>query len=132
MSSSREPLTQDSGAERRGSNLLRVPFVHRCEVEHDDGRRETALIVNINALGAYVAHDELPRLGQTLRLRFGVPGNVREVEVRGVVAWLNRRQEHPVHSLPPGFGVRFAELGEEARARIEKLVADYIQRHAGS
>lgn len=129
MSSSREASQDD--VERRSSGLLRVPFVRRCDVEFDDGRRESALIVNINALGAYVAHDALPRLGQTLSLRFGVPGNVRAVDVRGAVAWLNRRQEHPVHSLPPGFGVRFMELPSEARARIETLVIDYVKRHRG-
>lgn len=129
MSSSRDPFFDSS--ERRSSGLLRVPFVHRCELELDDGRRESALIVNINVLGAYVAHDALPRLGQTLGLRFGVPGNVRELELRGVVAWVNRHQEHPVHSLPPGFGLRFAEMSPEARRRIEALVEDYVRRHTG-
>lgn len=129
MSSSRDPFFDSS--ERRSSGLLRVPFVRRCELESEDGSRASALIVNINVLGAYLAHDVLPRLGQPLGLRFGVPGNVRPVEARGVVAWVNRHQEHPVHSLPPGFGLRFVELSSEARARIETLVGDYVKRHQG-
>jgi len=129
VSSSRDPGAQSS--ERRSTGLLRVPFVRRCQLEFEDGQRASALIVNINVLGAYVAHDVLPRLGRVLWLRFGVPGNVREVALRGVVAWVNRHQDDPVHSLPPGFGVRFAELGDEARQRIETLVDDYVKRQGG-
>jgi Tfp pilus assembly protein PilZ len=128
VSSSRDP---GSEAERRSTGLLRVPFVQRCLMEFDDGGRASALIVNINVLGAYIAHDAPPRLGQALSLRFGVPGNVREVEVRGAVAWVNRRQAHPVHSLPLGFGVRFAGLSDEARRRIETVVSDYVKRQGG-
>ena len=47
------------------------------------------------------------KVGQTLRLRFTVPGNVIESEAIGAVVWVNPRQGHPVHSLPPGFGIRF-------------------------
>ncbi len=109
--------------------LLRVPFVRRCELRGEDGTRETALIVNINVLGAYVASEWRTRLGQVLWLRFGVPGRAPEVEVHGLVAWINQRQEHPVHSLPLGFGVRFATLDHQARRCIEAVVADYVRRH---
>ncbi len=125
--SSRESAAADP--DKRPAGLLRVPFVQRCEVDFDDGTRTVALIVNINVLGAYVARDEPPRLGQTLRLRFGVPGRVGTVETRGGVAWVNQRQEHPVHSLPPGFGVRFSGLDDETRRRIEGIVSDYVRRH---
>lgn len=119
----------EASSERRPAGLLRVPFVRRCELLAEDGSRENALIVNINVLGAYVAHEASPPLGQALRLRFGVPGREPMVEVRGVVAWINQRQNHPVHSLPLGFGVRFAELGDDARRRITDVVTDYVRRH---
>ncbi len=106
-----------------------MPYVRRCELRNEDGTRETALIVNINVLGAYVASERPARLGQAMGLRFGVPGRAPEVEVHGVVAWINQRQEHPVHSLPLGFGLRFATLDEQARRRIEAVVADYVRRH---
>ncbi len=124
MSSRDEP-----GQEQRPAGLLRVPFVRRCELLWDDGTRETALIVNINVLGAYVARAIPTRLGHTLRVRFAVPGREPEVEAPGVVAWVNQRQDHPVHSLPLGFGLRFADLGDDARRRIEDVVADYVRRH---
>ena len=45
------------------------------------------------------------------------------------MTWLNPRQQHPVHSLPPGFGVKFDELGPADRRTIEGVVEDYIRRH---
>ncbi len=127
--SSRDTLPGPS--ERRPGGLLRVPFVHRCRVEWDDGPGLDALIVNINVLGAYVAHDDPPRLGRSLRLCFGLPGRADELGLRGAVAWVNQRQEHPVHSLPLGFGVRFSELDATAHARIAAIVDDYVRRQRG-
>jgi hypothetical protein len=36
-----------------------------------------------------------------------------------------------VHSLPPGFGVAFRSLSDDARARIEQIVFDYLARQSG-
>lgn len=115
--------------DRRSTGLLRVPFVRRCTLELEDGSTTSGFIVNINVLGAYVAPDGLPRVGERVRFRFRTPGNEREVIGMGIVAWVNARQQHPVHSLPPGVGVKFLELSEEGRQRIERVVEDYVARH---
>ncbi len=115
--------------ERRVNGLLRVPFVQRCVLDFDDGSRDDeAFLVNINVLGAYVARDQLPDLGQGVCCRFAVPGNERPLDLIGVVAWINARQQHPVHSLPPGFGLKFKDLTVEQRHRIEQVIEDYVAR----
>jgi Tfp pilus assembly protein PilZ len=115
---------------RRAGGAIRVPFVRRCRLDYGGGQVDSAFIVNINALGAYVAHETMPALGRTLVFRFQVPGSEREVTTDGVVAWTNPQQDHPVHSLPPGFGVAFRGLSEDARSRIDQIVADYLERQA--
>jgi len=117
-----------SGRDRRASGLLRVPFVRVCTLVFDGGVPESAFIVNINVLGAYIAGGEMPEHGRGVAIRFKPPGTELEVELRGHVAWLNPRQQHPVHSLPPGFGVRFASVSDDSRARIEEIVHDYTTR----
>jgi uncharacterized protein (TIGR02266 family) len=116
---------------RRSGGAIRVPFVRRCQLEYGDGVSDSAFIVNINSLGAYVAHESMPALGRTLVFRFHVPGSERELQVDGVVAWTNPQQDHPVHSLPPGFGVAFRNLSDEARSRIDQIVSDYLARQSG-
>lgn len=113
---------------RRAGGAIRVPFVRRCQVEFTGDTAAAAFIVNINVLGAYLANDVMPPLGREVVCRFQVPGRENEVQIRGVVAWTNPGQEHPVHSLPPGFGVAFRELTEDARSRIEEVVFDYLAR----
>lgn len=115
---------------RRAGGALRVPFVRRCQLDYGDGHIDSAFIVNINSLGAYVAHETIPTLGRTVVFRFQVPGSEREVVADGVVAWTNPHQEHPVHSLPPGFGVAFRGLSDDARTRIDQIVTDYLARQA--
>ena len=115
--------------DRRAQGLLRVPFIRRCALVFGDGTAASAFLVNINVLGAYVAKDDLPPLGQEVSCRFGVPGNEREIALDAVVAWVNPRQQHPVHSLPPGFGLKFRRLSEHDRRRIEQLIEEYVAQH---
>lgn len=117
-----------SDEKRRAGGAIRVPFVRRCRIDYAGGQSDSAFIVNINVLGAYVAHEVMPALGRSLVFRFQVPGSEREVVADGVVAWTNPQQEHPVHSLPPGFGVAFRGLSDDVRGRIEQIVFDYLAR----
>jgi hypothetical protein len=114
---------------RRKGGAIRVPFVKRCVVDLPGKGEQTAFVVNINVLGAYVALDDIPPLGQAVSFRFQLPGSENELRADGVVAWTNPRQEHPVHSLPPGFGLAFRRLDDEARTRIETIVLDYLKLH---
>jgi Tfp pilus assembly protein PilZ len=104
-----------------------VPFVRACSL-WTGGEPLSAFIVNINVLGAYLESDEIPAVGTVIAIRFRVPGNEIETEIRGAVAWVNPKQQHLVHSLPPGFGMRFVGLPDAARARIETIVAEYAAR----
>lgn len=131
--------------DRRQPNPPRIPFVRRCWLGLAGGRVVSAFTVNISSLGAYLTRadfapeqpgapppaDELPQVGEVVTCRFTMPESETEVEVKGVVSWLNPGQQHLVHSLPPGFGVRFEGLPAAARQRIEELVADYLARMGG-
>jgi Tfp pilus assembly protein PilZ len=108
--------------------LLRVPFVRRCALAFDDGTSASAFLVNINLLGVYIAYDEMPRLSQGVSVRFTVPDSDRELSLDGLVVWLNPRQQHPVHSLPPGFGVKFRDVSAEDTRSIERVITDYNAR----
>jgi PilZ domain len=111
--------------ERRASAPLRIPFVRRCTLRFEEGTATTAFLVNLNIVGAYVELDVMLPVGQRLRCAFRLPGNERELELEAVVAWNNPKQQHPVHSLPPGFGLSFRSLTSEARTAILALMAAY-------
>ena len=123
-------MTGRSGGrtDRPVRGMLRVPFVRRCALTFSEGRTESAFIVNINVLGAYIAMDDLPPLADTVTFTFSPPHKDCEVVLKGTVTWLNPRQQHPVHSLPPGFGVQFRGLSEEQTRSIERVIADYKER----
>ena len=125
----RRPAARSAPAERRTSGLLRVPFIRRCVLAISDRGPISAFLVNINVLGAYIARDELPSLGESVLCRFALPGSVFEMSLSGVVAWVNPRQQHPVHSLPPGFGIKFHGMSREDQHRIERVIEEYVTLH---
>jgi uncharacterized protein (TIGR02266 family) len=122
-------MSQSGIGKGRQPTSQRIPLMRNCRLSGADGRETQAFLVNLSVVGAYVAVDEAPPLGQRLSCRFSFPGNSLEIEAEGVVVWLNPRQQHPVHSLPPGIGLKFEELSEANRARIEAFVRDYARRN---
>jgi Tfp pilus assembly protein PilZ len=124
----RPALSEEQPPPRKAVSL-RVPFVRRCGLVFDDGGSASAFLVNINTLGVYIAHDEMPRLGQGVRVQFSFPDSERELSLEGSVAWLNPRQQHPVHSLPPGFGVQFKEVSPEDIRSIERVITEIKDRN---
>ena len=108
---------------------FRVPYVRRCSVAARDGHERSVFIVNINGQGVYLADDVMPAIGEPMRLRFRTPDSEQEIDAEGVVAWLNPNQLHRVHSLPPGYGIRFSVLPPGARASVERIVEEYLARN---
>jgi hypothetical protein len=108
-----------------------VPFVRRCDLTFEGGAHMSAFLVNISLLGAYIALDqlEMPGLNRTLTARFPAPGRDQEVVFHATVTWLNPRQQHPVHSLPPGFGVKIHPLSPKDQRCIEEIVGEYVARN---
>lgn len=137
--------TTAPGKDRRAIGLIRIPFVRPCSLELDDGTRASACLVNLSVLGAYVSHQDpfaatdrdpplppdLPRLGQSLRLGFRLDSG-DPIRVLGRASWVNPRQQHPVHSLPPGFGLQFQPLGDRERIALEGAVRTYLATHPES
>jgi hypothetical protein len=112
--------------DRRTRGLIRVPYVRRCVMDFGEAGSDEGFTVNLNVLGAYVARDTLAQEGQPVTLRFGLPDTEHQVVAKGLVVWVNSRQQHPVHSLPVGFGMKFTELGADDDKRIERLIAAYV------
>ena len=101
---------------RRAGGAIRVPFVRRCHLEYDGGETDSAFIVNINVLGAYVAHEQMPPLGRGVACRFQVPGNETEVRIEGVVAWTCHTPD------AEGMGIEFRCRDLGGTRRLKELV----------
>ena len=125
----RTPPPSPAGAPERRSPF-RVPFVRKCHIVFSDGQERRVFIANINEYGAYLADDVMPAPGQGITARFRLPNSETEVEATGAVAWVNPKQQHPVHSLPAGYGLRFDPLREPLLSFVLSVVDEYLKRHS--
>lgn len=84
---------------------------------------QTLRVSNLGPGGLFAASHRPPLPGQTIVLDMQLPR--RTVHVEGVVAWVNPPEQPLTRSLPPGFGVRFNQIGPADR----RALTEYI-RHA--
>lgn len=120
------------GGDRRARGAtLRVPFVARCELRFPDGRLESGLTVNVNELGAYVAAEILPRVGEAVECRFAVAQDPGQIRAAGRVAWVNPRSPRVAGALPVGFGLHFDAVTDAERHALESVVRAYLSDTRG-
>lgn len=107
------------------SEKVRVPYVAPCVVSGANGPRR-ASVCNLSRDGVYVSLDEIPALGEAVIVAFRLPGQQEAFERIGVVAWRNPVGPARVHALPPGCGLRFANLSAADREVLAELVESYV------
>jgi Tfp pilus assembly protein PilZ len=107
---------------------LRIPFIRRCQINLTRGE-QSGLMMDLSLAGAYVECKDLLAVRDSTILSFKVPGNDRTLRLPAVVIWVNSTQVHPVHSLPPGCGLRFLEVKDPDQALISRTILDYCLRN---
>ena len=105
---------------------LRIPFVRRCVVATKQSQTD-GMVLDLSLRGVYVATHVLPEVGHELSVHFRVPTNERVLDLEGLVAWVQKEQTHPVHGLPPGFGLRFRKLAVEDVRVLMRTIEAYCE-----
>ena len=103
---------------------VRIPFVAPCVVAGAFGTARGS-VCNLSAHGVYVAVDPVPEAGAAVIVAFRLPGLEDLFERAAMVAWRNPEGPSRLRALPPGCGLRFANLSGEDRARLSALVDEY-------
>ena len=105
---------------------LRVPFVRRCSLTIG-GQEYPSLLIDLSVAGVYVQTKASIGEGDEAILKFRVPGNDRLLAIETVVVYVNLDQKHPVHSLPPGAGLRFRNLSVEDSKLVVGAILAYCR-----
>lgn len=99
------------------------PLIIKAEFE-SEGCRGEGYLTNLSLGGGFLAVDELPSTGDTLRLRITLPWKLGQVVAEAKVV----RHIGPGHQRttgqPSGVGLQFAELSSSA----EESIRLYMQR----
>ena len=115
------------GRDEPRAEKVRIPFVAPCVLSGADGPRR-ANVCNLSRDGVYVSLESVPRQGEAVIVSFRLPGLAEAFERIAVVAWRNPEGPGRVHALPPGCGLRFANLS----AADSALLADLVETYAGA
>jgi Tfp pilus assembly protein PilZ len=83
------------------------------------------VLCNVSRFGVYVTVEDIPALGEEVRISFPLPNVDGPVEASAVVTWQNLDEPQKVDSLPPGCGLRFASLSAQDGMRLDTLIAEY-------
>jgi hypothetical protein len=97
----------------------RVPYMRYGQLT-TGAETHDILICNLSRLGAYIAVQPRPEVGDDIRLSFVAPDGTA-LDVKGVVTWRSPDPPGESNPLPPGCGVRFA-LSKIDEARLRSIV----------
>ena len=111
---------------------VRIPLIQRATLTY--GRREEEVfVVDLGLGGVFVERREALPVGDTVEIRFPLPGNEILVTARCGVAWCHPEGAPLVsRSLPPGLGLEFLEISEEDRGRLRRHLLDHFRRGPGA
>jgi hypothetical protein len=125
----KDPTDEAGGdAERRKSSRRRLPF-GRGALLDVDGRTHIVGVADVSVAGAYLSTRAPVAVGETHRLRILIlPGHVELVLPAEVVRVSLSAHESNDH--PRGVAVRFRELDEESRRRLEAFVSRELTKGA--
>ena len=77
---------------------------------------------NISVGGMFIQTERPLAVGTRFRLRLALPGDLRPIDATGEVRWIVSQEEG--HRIP-GMGIRFEEISDSSRRRVEKLLSDW-------
>jgi hypothetical protein len=109
---------------------IRIPFVQRAVVTLGP-QEQQVFLVDLGLAGVFVESRQPIPLGETVGIRFSLPGNEIPLSARCRVAWRHGLgEDEPLRSrsLPPGMGLAFVEVSPADLARIRKHVVDHLGR----
>jgi len=112
------------GVATPASGQPRIPFVAPC-ILSVESLETPGTLCNLSMHGAFVALEQLPRLGEKGRVRFGIPGIAGDFKVDVEVTWLNP-ESRIMPALPSGCGVRFENLTPIDEAILGTVVDSYL------
>jgi uncharacterized protein (TIGR02266 family) len=84
-----------------------------------------AYIKNVSGGGLYIETASSATMGQKLEIELTLPGEESSFKVSTEVAWVNPRA---VGDLGPGIGVRFLNLDDKKRTKIQRLVESALEK----
>lgn len=96
----------------------------RCNIKYRAfGFTISGLVANLSRHGLYLGSDFAVDQGAMIDLIFALPepdGSI--IQTKGRVAWLNSKDKQLKSSLPPGFGVEFVSLPDQAAQSLARFV----------
>jgi len=114
-----------SGADSERSNDLRgqprLNLVLKVRYTTSGGKTTESRAGGIGGGGLFIESTSPLAVGTEIGLEFALPDRPSEwLKARGIIAWVCPKPDH--YTFSPGMGVRFLEIGHDARARVLDLV----------
>ena len=106
-----------SGADRRTAERVHAEIDVTYESENNFFK---GFSEDISEGGLFLATHVPPKVGQTMTIKFTLPGVDRPIVTEAEVRW--SREMNPASDTPPGVGLRFVTLSEEDRNTVERFV----------
>jgi uncharacterized protein (TIGR02266 family) len=112
-----------TGGARGHANQRQAPRINlevdvTFESEHNF---YTGFLENLSSGGLFVATHDIRRIGDTVEVRFTLPGRAEPVTATARVRWIREYGNSP--DAAPGMGLQFVDLDPAVQKEIERFIA---------
>jgi Tfp pilus assembly protein PilZ len=110
-------------------NRLRVPLIRKMRMSIGDRNLET-LTIDVGLRGVFAEWSEMLAIDERVEVEFTLPQNELAVKAVCRVAWCHQPGTTATkRPLPPGLGLEFVEIDEQARERVRGHILEYCRRY---
>ena len=84
-------------------------------------RRSEGVCTDISSGGMFLRCEPVAQAGESLRLKFTLPGENQPVDVEGRIAWVNSEEQVIKPGYPHGYGVEFVGIDGEVGVALRRF-----------
>ena len=85
------------------------------------GRRFEGDCIDLSSGGMFLSCEPVARKGDSLKLKFVLPGDEAPLSIEGRIAWVNSQEQVIKPNYPYGYGVEFVGIDEEVGIVLRKF-----------
>ena len=107
-------------------NLRIKPLAIRSEFHYGE-KTSSGYVTNLSEGGAFLATEELIPVGEEIRIRIFLPGQIDQIETDARIMWRTSDEGSRAQHMPSGMGLAFIEPDPQLQEKLQHYIKRFFK-----